>query len=118
MPRKITEVGLQFREKFGYTGKIAKEAMGKELWNEWCKLAMKKRRTTPEHKKAAGRLKNVLATYNDAEDLINIGAYRAGSNKEIDYAINKINSVNNFLRQDVNEKFMFEDEINMLKDIF
>ena len=73
---------------------------------------------TPEHKKAAGRLKNVLATYNDAEDLINIGAYRAGSNKEIDYAINKINSVNNFLRQDVNEKFMFEDEINMLKDIF
>lgn len=51
MPRKITEVGLQFREKFGYTGKIAKEAMGKELWNEWCKLAMHKRLTTPEHKK-------------------------------------------------------------------
>ena len=51
MPRKITEVGLQFREKFGYTGKLTKEAMGKELWNEWCKLAMKKRWTTPEHKK-------------------------------------------------------------------
>ena len=51
MPRKITEVGLQFRERFGYTGKISKEAMGKELWNEWCKLAMKKRWNTPEHKK-------------------------------------------------------------------
>ena len=51
MPRKITEVGLQFREKFGYTGKLTKEAMRKELWNEWCKLAMKKRWTTPEHKK-------------------------------------------------------------------
>ena len=51
MPRKITEVGLQFREKFGYTGKITRKAMGKELWNEWCKVAMKKRCTTPEHKK-------------------------------------------------------------------
>ena len=51
MPRKITEVGLKFIEKFGYTGKLTKEAMGKELWNEWCKLAMKKRWTTPEHKK-------------------------------------------------------------------
>ena len=57
MPRKITEVGLQFREKFGYTGKIAKEAMGKELWNEWCKLAMKKRLTTPEHKKELAKIK-------------------------------------------------------------
>lgn len=51
MPRKITETGLKFREKFGYTGKITREAMGKELWNEWCKLAMKKRFSTPEHKK-------------------------------------------------------------------
>lgn len=51
MSRKITEVGLQFREKFSYTGKITRKAMGKELWNEWCKLAMKKRWTTPEHKK-------------------------------------------------------------------
>ena len=51
MPRKITEVGLQFREKFSYTGKITRKAMGKELWNEWCKVAMNKRRTTPEHKK-------------------------------------------------------------------
>ncbi|MBQ8914228.1 MAG: FliI/YscN family ATPase [Lachnospiraceae bacterium] len=40
---------------------------------------------TKEHKAAAGKLKNVLATYNDAEDLINIGAYRSGSNPDIDY---------------------------------
>ena len=51
MSRKITEVGLQFREKFGYYGKITRDAMGKELWNEWCKLAVKKRWTTLEHKK-------------------------------------------------------------------
>lgn len=73
---------------------------------------------SPEHKKAAGRLKNVLATYNDAEDLINIGAYRPGSNKEIDYAISKIGAVNEFLLQDVNSKFSFDEELNMLLGIF
>ena len=71
-----------------------------------------------EHKKNAGMLKNVLATYNDAEDLINIGAYRAGSNKDIDYAISKIDKVNEFLKQDVDSKFLLDDEINMLSQIF
>ncbi|MBQ8923668.1 MAG: flagellar protein export ATPase FliI [Lachnospiraceae bacterium] len=73
---------------------------------------------TKEHKNVAGRLKNVLATYNDAEDLINIGAYRSGSNPDIDYAITKIGKVNEFLRQDVDSKFLFDDEINMLTSIF
>lgn len=71
-----------------------------------------------EHKTKAGMLKNVLATYNDAEDLINIGAYRSGSNKDIDYAIMKIGAVNAFLRQDVDTKYLFEDEVKMLGDIF
>lgn len=71
-----------------------------------------------DHKKMAGNLKNVLATYNDAEDLINIGAYKAGSNKDIDYAISKIEKVNNFLKQDVNSKFLFEDEVKLLGEIF
>ncbi len=70
------------------------------------------------HKSKAGMLKNVLATYNDAEDLINIGAYRPGSNKDIDYAITKIDKVNEFLMQDVDTKYLFEDEIQMLNDIF
>jgi len=73
---------------------------------------------TKEHKAVAGKLKTVLATYNEAEDLINIGAYKAGSNKEIDYAISKINQVNDFLKQDTHSKYAFEDEINMLEDIF
>ena len=74
----------------------------------------------PEHKKAAGKLKNVLATYNDAEDLINIGAYRSGANKNIDYAISKIEMVNNFLMQETDQKFSFEEIraqlINMFAD--
>ena len=71
-----------------------------------------------EHKQAAGKLKNVLATYNDAEDLINIGAYKPGSNPEIDYAITKINQVNTYLMQDVDSKFLFDDELQQLYAIF
>lgn len=72
----------------------------------------------PEHKKAAGKLKNVLATYNDAEDLINIGAYRSGANKNIDYAVSKIDAVNEFLMQETDEKFSFEEIRQTLIDIF
>lgn len=71
-----------------------------------------------EHKGYAGRLKNILATYNEAEDLINIGAYKAGSNSEIDYAIQKIEEVNRFLRQDVDAKYTFEETVELLKGIF
>lgn len=73
---------------------------------------------TKEHKELAGNLKNVLATYNEAEDLINIGAYKAGSNPDIDFAISKIRQVNEFLMQDVDSKYQFEDEIRLLSEIF
>jgi len=71
-----------------------------------------------EHKKAAGKLKNVLATYNEAEDLINIGAYKSGSNPNIDYAIEKIDAVNGFLMQMVEDKFTFEESVKMMEELF
>ena len=71
-----------------------------------------------DHKKAAGQLKNVMATYSDAEDLINIGAYKKGSNPEIDFAIQKMPEVNRFLLQQTDEKFDFDEEVQMLMDIF
>lgn len=71
-----------------------------------------------EHKAAANTLKNVLATYTESEDLINIGAYKAGSNKEIDYAIQKINEVNAFLMQQTDEKFSLEETVELMKGIF
>lgn len=73
---------------------------------------------TDEHKEASGKLKNVLATYQEAEDLINIGAYKNGSNPNIDYAISKIQKVNEFLMQPVGEKMEFGQEVAMLKEIF
>ena len=71
-----------------------------------------------EHKAVAGKLKNVLATYQEAEDLINIGAYKSGSNEEIDYAVSKIKAVNEFLCQRTDEKFTFEEELTLLEDVF
>ena len=73
---------------------------------------------TREHKQVAGKLKTVLATYNEAEDLINIGAYKSGSNPKIDYAITKIDAVNEFLCQEVDDRFSFEESVNMLKALF
>ena len=74
--------------------------------------------TTKEHKEAAGKLKNVMATYNEAEDLINIGAYKRGSNPNIDNAISKIDAVTKFLLQETDEKFDFEESVEMLKELF
>ena len=70
------------------------------------------------HKSAAGKLRNVLGTYDEAEDLINIGAYKSGSNVAIDYAIQKINAVNQFLMQGTAEKFTFEEITQRLEEIF
>lgn len=71
-----------------------------------------------EHKNLAGEMKTVLAVYRDAEDLINIGAYKAGSNREIDFAIKKIDAVNSFLRQETDEKFLFEEIVEQMAYIF
>ncbi len=71
-----------------------------------------------DHKKAAGKLKNVMATYQEAEDLINIGAYKAGSNKDIDYAIAKNSQVNAYLLQETGDKYDFEDIVLALEEIF
>lgn len=62
-----------------------------------------------EHKGKAGHISNILATYRKAEDLINIGAYVKGSNREIDYAIEMVDKINVFLRQGIDEKVSFEE---------
>lgn len=71
-----------------------------------------------EHKQAAAKLREVLARYLEAEDLINIGAYVKGSNPKIDYALTKIDEVNDFLRQGTFEQIDFEDTVNRLLGIF
>lgn len=71
-----------------------------------------------QHKQNARRLKQILATYRKAEDLINIGAYVAGSNPKIDYAIKMFDSITNYLRQTIEETVNFEDSIAQLDVLF
>jgi len=71
-----------------------------------------------EHRKRANDLLNIVATYRNAEDLINIDAYVEGSNPEIDYAIKMIDKVNRFLKQNINERVDFEETKEELLALF
>ena len=71
-----------------------------------------------EQKQNANRFLEVLATYRRSEDLINIGAYAKGSNPRIDNAIAMIDSLNGYLRQDVEERVSFADSASQLSAIF
>jgi len=71
-----------------------------------------------EHKQAGGKLREVLARYSEAEDLINIGAYVKGSNPKIDYALSKIDQVNNFLKQGTFDRVEYEETESQLIGIF
>jgi len=66
---------------------------------------------TAEHKKAANIMKKVMAVYTDAEDLINIGAYVAGSNPDIDDAISRYPAIKEFISQAVEESFDFDQTV-------
>ncbi|SHG92563.1 flagellar protein export ATPase FliI [Tepidibacter thalassicus] len=74
--------------------------------------------TDRKHIEIANKLKDLLATYREAEDLINIGAYAKGSNPKIDLAIEKIDEINSFLKQWTHEKFEYEEIIQTLFRIF
>ncbi len=70
-----------------------------------------------EHRAAAQKLKEIYATYVDAEDLINIGAFSPGSNRRIDGAIALIDRLSNFLIQPVRDRTGFEETIRQLTTI-
>lgn len=71
-----------------------------------------------DHLELSRKIKEVLAIYQESEDLINIGAYTSGSNRKIDYALKYIESVNDFLRQDKQEKVSFDQAVEEMKAIF
>ncbi len=71
-----------------------------------------------EHLMASRKLKEVVANYEKERDLILIGAYEAGSNPAVDYAIEKIDEVNNFLKQGTHDRFTFEESVEGLKSLF
>ncbi len=65
--------------------------------------------TDEKQQQMAQKLREILATYSEAEDLVNIGAYEQGSNPRIDYALTMIDKVKKFLRQEVGESFSWKN---------
>ncbi|MDI6852302.1 MAG: FliI/YscN family ATPase [Deltaproteobacteria bacterium] len=72
----------------------------------------------PEQLKLREELVKVMAAYRRAEDLVNINAYVQGSNPEIDYALEKIGSVREFLRQGMTESVSLSQARKELEDLF
>ena len=70
-----------------------------------------------EHLGAAARVREALATYSEAEDLINIGAYKDGSNPKIDWSLKHIESIHNFLRQKTDEHFSLDETTQWLMSL-
>lgn len=72
---------------------------------------------TPEHRDAAGIVRELMASYRDNEDLISIGAYRKGSNRTIDLAIEMQETINLFLKQEVQESCTVDEARKLLGQI-
>jgi len=74
--------------------------------------------TEKHHQQLCGRFKEALATYRQSEDLINIGAYKAGSNPGIDAAIQRIDAMIEYQKQAVGIKVTLDDAVEGLRHIF
>ncbi len=71
----------------------------------------------PEHQQLASRLRDILSTYNKNADLVSIGAYKAGSNPKLDFALSKIDDINDFLEQGIREAFSYDESLAMMEKI-
>lgn len=71
-----------------------------------------------KHLKYAGKLLDILAIYARYEDIINIGAYKEGTNPQVDFAIKMMDRINSFLRQDINEKATLQESIQAVYSLF
>lgn len=73
--------------------------------------------TTEEHRGLVQKFLDTLATYAEAEDLINIGAYAKGSNPKIDESVKRIESYRKFLRQQENDHCTFQESLSKLSGV-
>jgi len=73
--------------------------------------------TDPEHLQLAARVRQIMSVYYENYDLISIGAYKMGTNPRIDDAIHRIDRINAFLRQGIDEKFSFEETLDLMKEL-
>lgn len=73
--------------------------------------------STKQHLDAANKFRELLSTYQNSEDLINIGAYKRGSSREIDEAIQFYPRLIQFLKQGTDESALLEESIAVLTSL-
>jgi flagellum-specific ATP synthase len=69
---------------------------------------------SPEHRKMASRMRNILGIYQKNADLIAIGAYKKGTNPALDEAVEKYGAINRFLMQGTQESFTYEETLEAM----
>ena len=69
-----------------------------------------------EHKANASKIRKIMSLYQENADLISIGAYKTGSNPELDDAIGRMPAINEFLQQPVDVKVEFSDTVDMINE--
>lgn len=70
-----------------------------------------------EDRRAAGRVRDIMSVYEKSADLVSIGAYKAGTNPKLDYALSKIDAIDDFLKQGVDEAFTYDAAMEQMKAI-
>ncbi len=70
-----------------------------------------------DHNDSAKKIRDILSVYYANYDLISIGAYKKGTNSKLDTAIGKIDKVNEFLIQGINENYTYDETLSLIKDI-
>lgn len=70
-----------------------------------------------EHRRISSRFRNILSLYQKNSDLISIGAYKKGANAALDEAVSKINKMNAFLQQGIDERFSYEETLGFMESI-
>ncbi|MCF0151352.1 MAG: flagellar protein export ATPase FliI [Firmicutes bacterium] len=73
--------------------------------------------TDQEHQQLASKIRDIISICEKNADLVSIGAYKMGTNASLDYALSKMDSVNRFLTQGINEAFSFEESLQIMRDI-
>ena len=72
---------------------------------------------TSEQMSLASRIRDVLSVYDRNSDLISIGAYKSGTNAKVDYALSKIDKINEFLKQGIDESFSHDEIIDIMEKV-
>ena len=68
-----------------------------------------------EHRQLAARIRDIMGVYEKNSDLVSIGAYKSGTNPKLDYALSKIDGIEQFLTQGINEGFSYDQDLELMR---